>query len=136
MASPLASLRSLVSETTPADRIVSIGLIALSLILAAGLRSPASSPREARVTVDGREAVTLSLASDRRVVVEGLRGPVTLEVREGAVRVVESPCPQRICVAMGERRRTGELIACVPNALVIVLGGGPPDADVPDAVTR
>ena len=42
--------------------------------------------------------------------VRGRLGPVSVEVKGGAVRVLESGCPQRICVGMGAKRRTGEAL--------------------------
>ena len=59
----------------------------------------------------------------------------TIAVSDGTIRVTESACPQQICVRMGRKGRAGELIACVPNALVVRLEGVA-DPDVPDAISR
>jgi hypothetical protein len=133
---PLASPRALWSATTAADRLVSIGLIVLSVVLAAALRFSSSAPDRAIVTVDGAEVARLALAESGRTVVEGRLGPVLIEVADGGVRVAESGCPQRLCVAMGTKRHAGEVLACVPNAVVVRLEGGREDPSVPDAVTR
>jgi hypothetical protein len=128
--------RGLWRSLTAGDRLVVLGLLVLSVAGALLLRGAGGAPTHAVVTVDREPVAVLPLDRADRLVVEGRTGPVTIEVRGGGVRVVESTCPHRICVAMGEKRRSGEVIACVPNALLVRLTGGREDADVPDAVSR
>jgi len=52
------------------------------------------------------------------------------------IRITETGCSQKICVAMGAKRAPGEILACVPNALIVELEGGGFDPDAPDAVSR
>ncbi|MEZ5065740.1 MAG: NusG domain II-containing protein [bacterium] len=134
MTSDLFSVRGLWRALTPADRIVSLALLLGSIALGVAAR-PSGEPTAAVVTVGGEVVATLPLDRDSRVEVQGRLSPVTIEVSGHAVRVTESACPHRICVRMGPRRHSGEIIACVPNALVVRLTGGAPDAGVPDAVT-
>ena len=136
MDSPLASPRALWAATTGADRLVSIGLIVLSIGLAAALRLAAPAPDAAVVTVGDEQVVRLRLRDDGRTVIDGRLGPVVLEVAGGGVRFVESGCPQHLCLAMGTKRRAGEILACVPNAVIVRLEGAREDPSVPDAVTR
>ncbi len=136
MASILGSFRALWGAATGADRAVSIGLVVLSIALAGGLRVTAPRPDRARVTLGDQEVAVLPLAEDRRLVVDGRLGPVVVEVEAGGIRIEESGCPHHLCVAMGVKRRAGEMVACVPNGVVIRLEGNVEDPDVPDAVTR
>ncbi len=136
MASPLGSIRGLWGATTPADRFVSIGLLLLSFVLAAGLRAIAPRPDLARVTFGETEDTVLPLAQDRRLVVPGRLGPVVVVVETGGVRIAESGCAHHLCLAMGVKRRAGEMVACVPNGVVVRLEGSAEDPTVPDAVTR
>ncbi len=53
-----------------------------------------------------------------------------LEVRDGAIRVLASDCPQQICVNGGWIRRPRQVIACVPNkTLVTIESAEPPFLD-------
>ncbi len=50
---------------------------------------------------------------------------LTVEIRDGSVRVIESTCKNKTCVKMGKIGRVGESIVCAQNGIVItVLGGG------------
>ncbi|MGQ0722354.1 MAG: NusG domain II-containing protein [Candidatus Eiseniibacteriota bacterium] len=130
------SLRGIWSAMTAADRVASFGLLALSCALALGLRAEARPARA--VVLSGRTVVAeLPLDQDATLSVRGRIGELIVTVANGAVRVSESSCPQRLCVAMGERRRPGEMLACVPNAVLVRLEGeAKPGEDVPDAVLR
>jgi len=46
-----------------------------------------------------------------------------VEIRGGTVRVIDSPCPDKICIAAGAISRTGQFIACLPNRVSIALEG-------------
>jgi hypothetical protein len=37
--------------------------------------------------------------------------------------VLDSPCPDKICVAAGAIVRTGQFIACLPNRVSVTLEG-------------
>jgi hypothetical protein len=136
MSESLFSVRGIWRALTPADRLVAAGLLVLSIALAAGRGFSGTAPTFATVTVGREEITRLPLFRPGRFTFTGKTGPVVVEVRNAAVRVAESSCPHHLCVATGWRRRSGDVIACVPNALVVRLTGGTTPADAPDAVTR
>ena len=68
------------------------------------------------------DGTSVDLTSSGRHVVAGLLGDVVLEVEDEAIRVVESPCPQELCLEMGPVSRSGEVIVCVPGGITIVVG--------------
>jgi hypothetical protein len=59
--------------------------------------------------------------------VEGPLGDTIVEISGGAVRVVDSPCPEKICVKTGQISRPGQTIACLPNRVFVVIRGVPRD---------
>ncbi len=61
------------------------------------------------------ETVPLTGDSDLTLRDVGMR----FEVREGGIRVVESDCPHKVCVNTGWITRSGQIIACVPNRIVV-----------------
>lgn len=50
-------------------------------------------------------------------------GTCRIAIERGAVRVVASDCPQRICMTMGAISSPNRWIACLPHDLFIVVRG-------------
>ncbi len=127
--------RGLLRAMTPADLVVSVAFLLAAFAAPRVLGRADGERSRAIVTVDRREVVALDLSADSEEIVRGRIGEVRIQVRDGAVRIAASGCPHQICVAAGAKRRPGEVIACVPNALLVRIVG-PADPAVPDAVTR
>ena len=65
----------------------------------------------------------ISLHLDRTVTVAGKLGDSVLEVRDGRIRFLSSPCPNQICVHAGWLANAGDVAACLPNQVSLqVLG--------------
>jgi hypothetical protein len=80
--------------------------------------------------VDGQQTYRLDLSMDGHRAINGPLGDTTIEVRDGRIRVIGSPCPHKLCIRMGWAGRAGDLIVCVPNRVVIrVEGEGEEDVD-------
>ena len=117
---------------TWADRLTLYGLVGLGVGL---LLVPAGGSNATGAAVTGTDGFRLDVAltKEGRYEVPGPLGATVVAVRNGAVMVESSPCPQQVCVDMGAAARPGEVIACVPNGVVVrVLGGDSPL----DATTR
>lgn len=121
---------------TWADRVLCAALLLGSLVLSVGMRGREEGVGFAVVTIDEVEQARLPLTRDFTGNFAGTRGPVEVTVQNGAVAVTRSSCPQHVCVAMGWKRKTSEVLACVPNHLLIVIEGGPVPEDLPDAVAH
>jgi hypothetical protein len=64
-----------------------------------------------------------------RILVSGPLGDTVVEIRDGAARILSSPCSNQTCVAAGSIARRGQWVACLPNgALVRVEGAAPSEA--------
>lgn len=74
------------------------------------------------------------LDENRLLSIAGPIGQTVVEIREGAVRVLSSPCPEQSCVRTGPAARAGQWIACLPNRVLVTLEGR--DRGAPDAVSR
>ena len=55
----------------------------------------------------------------------GPLGETVVVIAEGAARIESSPCRQQICVKAGRVRRPGDLVACVPNRIVLRVDADP-----------
>lgn len=60
---------------------------------------------------------------DRMVRVAGVLGDTVIEIRDGRVRVVASPCSQKLCLRAGWLESAGDATACVPNKVSVALLG-------------
>jgi hypothetical protein len=109
-----------------------LGVVALSaLLIAQGVAGAGDDSRlEIRVTANGKEIMRLPAYEDAdELAVDGYQGESYLEVRDGRVRMVDSACPDKLCVKTGWISSPGESIVCLPNRVVIevVSGDGGPD---------
>ena len=111
---------------------VAVALAALVLLLVLRLGAPAGQTAVV-TTPDG--TVTLSLASDTERTFTGSGDiRVTVEVRDGQVRVAQSGCPDQVCVHSGWLSRSGQSAACVPAGIAVQVTGETDDGI--DAVAR
>jgi hypothetical protein len=118
---------------THGDRLLVV-IVALAAALAWPATLMATSSRADVARVNGPSGTSvLALRPDREIAVEGLDGPLTLELRDGGVRVTGSPCPDRLCIRQGVVSRVGSAIVCVPSGVTVRIGG---DDGALDAVVR
>ncbi len=73
--------------------------------------------------------ITLPLTAHRRLHVQGPLGASVLEVSEGRVRFVASPCRGQQCVHSGWLSRAGDVAACLPNGVTVAVTGRQPRYD-------
>lgn len=87
------------------------------------------------VEVDGRLVGRFPLRGKRIVKVSGPLGGAEIQIEDGGVEFIRSPCAQQVCVRTGRITRRGQIVACVPNRVVVRIPDGGEDDGV-DAVTR
>lgn len=118
-------------RVTWADRLVVYVLVGAALVL---MLVPVGRGAGEWVVVRGADGfeVRLPLHSDERLEVPGPLGTTVVEIAGGHARVTESPCPNGICVSMGEIEDPGRSVVCVPNEVLVTIEG----ASAQDAVTR
>lgn len=83
---------------------------------------------------DGQEFANVSLRQNRTLEVPGPLGVSIVEVRNGYIQMVKSPCPHQLCVRMGAIFRAGSMIVCVPNRVFIQIPSD--DSNHLDAITQ
>ena len=117
------ALSSLWARTTPLDRVIVTALLGLCLALFAviGGRPPG---QVIQVMRDGETIYKAPLSDERTVGLPGPLGVTRLEIHNGQARILSSPCPAKVCISMGAISHRGEIIACVPNHLLVTVVGG------------
>lgn len=131
----LDSPKKLWKAMTAADRALSASILVISLAWGMGARS-SEDGAFAIVTTGREECARIPLQQDAKIPLHGRLGPIDLEVRSGAIAVVRSDCTNHVCIGMGWKRSAGDVLACVPNELIVRIEGGSARADAPDAITR
>ena len=66
--------------------------------------------------------------------VPGPIGETVVVIQDGSVRVVSSPCPEKVCIKTGRISRPGQWIACLPNRVFISIRGR--RSEQPDAISQ
>lgn len=83
----------------------------------------------AKIEASG-EIWEMPLDRDNELVVTGPIGETRIIVEDGTVRVVDSDCRDKICVAMGRIEKPSAWIACLPNRVFISIVGRRSEEDV------
>jgi len=113
--------------------------LTLSLTLTLGTAWAVFAPTSAplRVEVQDPEGTFLyPLDQDRTIKAKGPIGFTTIEVAQGRVWVEDSPCTNKVCIAMGIIRSSGQFVACLPNRVFVRITGGNSLSDGLDAQAR
>lgn len=84
---------------------------------------------EALVMVNGQTWARLNLFQDQDLAVPGPLGESHIQVRNGSVRFVDSPCPNKLCVLQGKLQQGGEVAVCLPNLVSIKIPAADPRFD-------
>ena len=80
--------------------------------------------RSARAQKGGRVCVNAngvhyeySVSVDGVYTVEGELGPTSFEIKDGRVRITDSPCPNKTCITQGWHNP----LVCLPNKVIITV---------------
>ncbi len=102
------------------------------MLIAGSMASAGSRGEEAVIEGNGREVMRIPLSESGVREVQGYGGISLLEVEGGRVHMVDSACPDKICVHAGWIDRSDASVVCMPNRVVIKIEGS---GDI-DAVNR
>ena len=116
------------------DKILIAGLVILTILSFPVIKHLHREGRWVVIEADGKVVGNFSLQEDRLVPVDGKLGTTRVEIAGKEVRVLDSPCPLKICVESGPISRSGETLVCLPNRVVIRIKGK--DERSIDAVSR
>lgn len=68
--------------------------------------------------------VEASLSTDQQLAIAGDLGISTLEIKQGKIHFIDSPCRTKVCVHSGWIHSSGQILACLPNGILVELLGG------------
>ena len=76
-------------------------------------------PDEVVVSANGEVTARFSLQGQSQFRIRGPLGDSEINITNGRVKVVSSPCVQKVCVHKGYIDKPGEWIVCAPNRIVV-----------------
>jgi hypothetical protein len=126
-------MRRSIKNTTVADRLLFVLLIAASISGIFISREAMSQSSDVIVEIDGKPVYMLPLTVDKTISVKGLQWDTVIEVKDRKVRIREAHCPNQICVKEGWISKG--VIVCLPNRIVVFVGGRRDPGKDLDAVT-
>jgi len=107
-------------------------VVALGVATAFSLYAYTGVEQGSQVRIQSEKGTFLyPLDADREIAVAGPIGDTHVQIRDGQVRVEDSPCRDKICVLGGWISHSGEWLACLPNGVFVRVEGadtGPVDA--------
>lgn len=72
---------------------------------------------------------------DRMLEIAGPLGVTVIQIADGTVAVISSPCRDKICIAAGALGETGQWSACLPNRVFVTVAGDSAEDEGVDAQT-
>ncbi len=126
MTEPAVTLRSIAGALRPTvgDVIVAVLTIGLLLALYTHYWSGIGGEGErARIVSADNDVHIVSLSEDSTLTVHGPLGDSVIEVRQGQIRFIESPCNGKQCIHAGWLHTAGSFAACLPNRVSITVLG-------------
>ena len=126
-------MRKSIKNTTFADRLLFLFLIVASVAGIFISREAMSQSSDVIVEIQGKPEFMFPLTVDRTIQVKGLQWETVIEVKDRKVRIKEAQCPNQICVKEGWI--SNGVIVCLPNRVVVFVGGRRESGKDLDAVT-
>nr|WP_269446110.1 NusG domain II-containing protein [Caldisericum exile] len=104
-------------------------MVVVSLVLGIGIRlyGNRNSSKYVVVMADGKLYQKIPLLKDLKksiIMVKSNEGYLYLEIEQDRVRVIDSTCPDKLCIKQGWISNIGETIVCLPNRITISIVGG------------
>lgn len=116
-------LKTVLRLLSPGDKILAAFLVIVSLFSFVVLKGVHEPGQVALVSIQGLPKLRKDLTQNQKFVFDGPIGKTTVEIKTHSIRVLDSECPQKLCVRQGMIRNTGEIIVCVPNKITIWIEG-------------
>ena len=113
---------------TKGDKILIISVILISLLSLGIIKKSSSGYKQKYISVQVNGKEYKKIIFDKKIIgktipIETEFGYNLIEIGDGEVWVVEASCPDELDVKQGKISRSGEIIVCLPNKLVIEIKG-------------
>ncbi len=105
--------------------LIIVVLIILGISLFQILKPGKAGNKIVIIRSDGKviQQISLNTNKNSEFLVKSREGHLTVEIKNGKVRVVNSTCKDKLCVKEGWISKSGESIVCLPNRISISIIG-------------
>lgn len=103
------------------DRFILLIAVVLVSLLYFNLWSTNDYAQSITVVDANGQQQQVSLLQDQQLHIHGKLGTSVLEIAQGRVRFIESPCQGKVCIHQGWLSEWAPLAACLPNAVSVML---------------
>jgi hypothetical protein len=122
----LRTFQALKQRIAPGDVVVLVSALILLGFLYSNYWREAYFGNQAAIMVAGKHWANVDLFQNQWIDVPGALGISKLQVEDGKIRFVQSPCYTKQCVHQGWISQGGEVAACLPNKVSVqVLSADP-----------
>ncbi|MGC8605307.1 MAG: NusG domain II-containing protein [Desulfomonilaceae bacterium] len=134
-AQTILNMRAWIRYFTPGDIFVILLMFLLAAVLSVFIPSRLAASGNMVFIKSGAKLVgRYSLNHDQLISVNGPLGETKVQIKDGKVRIVSSPCPNHYCVKMGHIDAGGCALVCIPNQVIVRVGGN--ELGKLDAISR
>lgn len=116
-------------KLTRGDRLIIVIAVLILVVLYASFWTRSTYGNQAAILIAGKHWRNIDLYENRVIKVKGKLGISELEVKDGKIRFMSSPCDTQLCVHRGWIQQSGEIVACVPNTVSVRILGPDPRFD-------
>jgi len=110
----------IIKSITVADRIILI--LAVVLIIWSYIHYWGGKTLDYAIILSAEHAPqSVNLHQSQQIIIQGSKGESKIEVLNGQIRFIESPCKQQYCVHAGWLTESKSFITCLPNQVSIEL---------------
>lgn len=112
--------------------IILLIVISLALGIVINKLTNTSNTKYILIMADGQVYQKIPLVPelrDSKFIVKSKEGYMYVEIKDGKVRVIDSTCPDKLCIKQGWISNVGETIVCLPNRITISIIGGNSSVD-------
>ncbi|GKX28133.1 lipoprotein [Vallitalea longa] len=81
------------------------------------------------INVDGELYQRIKLSEEKEIRIDGTNGYNIIKIHDDGVEIVESDCPDKICVKTGFITQVGKTIVCLPHKIYIEIVGREDELD-------
>ncbi len=116
------------------DFLLMIFLLCISFIVSLFIKMQSESGDEIYIYAGETHVEIHNLNKHEEISVSGKIGTTRIRIDSGAVSIQKSPCPYHFCEKAGAISRSGQMLVCVPNQVIVKVAGR--DSLALDAVTQ
>lgn len=110
---------SIKSRLVTGDVVVLVSALILLIFLYSYYWRDGSIGHQAAIHLGGKHWQNVDLYQNQWIEVPGALGISKIQVKDGKIRFVESPCNSKQCIHQGWLSHGGELAVCLPNKVSV-----------------